>query len=284
MSEDHRPGPPPETCNATVGESSSQPRSRVKQAIQKFAKGFIKKLSKWFKRSRNPTSAVQNTDLQGASSNQNIEDMSHPHLSADNNHPASSENPSGCVNQGTSGEPTSKGADKLSSIEEIPGSKLVGDELQHAHQAVEHMDTVGGHAKSVASVPNKAQAGLAAMDNFQTTYLQPLKIFDTVIGTLSNVHPYAKMALGILSAAAKIILTQAERDESVDRLLQKIDEVYNFITQDENLSKVESMHDVIGKIAQQTLECARFIREYSETKNFCESSEHRIRTLILRLL
>jgi hypothetical protein len=56
------------------------------------------------------------------------------------------------------------------------------------------------------------------------------------------------------------------------RLLQKLDEVYGFITQDDNLAKIESMRNVVGKIAQQTLECARFIRDYSETKNFCESS------------
>ncbi|KAG2063609.1 hypothetical protein BDR04DRAFT_1163516 [Suillus decipiens] len=76
------------------------------------------------------------------------------------------------------------------------------------------------------------------------------------------------MALGILSAAGKIIIAQAERDQSVDRLLQKLDYVYDFIAQDENLSKVESMRNVLGKIAQQTLECARFIRDYSETKSF----------------
>jgi hypothetical protein len=49
-------------------------------------------------------------------------------------------------------------------------------------------------------------------------------------------------------------------------------EVYRFITQDDSLSKIESMRDIVGKIAQQTLECARFIREYTKTKSFCELS------------
>jgi hypothetical protein len=30
------------------------------------------------------------------------------------------------------------------------------------------------------------------------------------------------------------------------------------------------MHAVLGKISQQTRECAHFIRKYSETYNFCE--------------
>jgi hypothetical protein len=84
--------------------------------------------------------------------------------------------------------------------------------------------------------------------------------------------------------SVQIILAQAERDQSVHSLLQKLNQVYGFITRDDNLSKIESMHDVVGKIAQQTLECARFIREYSETKSFCESSDYCIRIWILYLL
>ncbi|KAG1848589.1 hypothetical protein C8R48DRAFT_729834, partial [Suillus tomentosus] len=34
------------------------------------------------------------------------------------------------------------------------------------------------------------------------------------------------------------------------------------------LGQIPSMGDILGQISQQTLECARFIRDYSETKNF----------------
>jgi hypothetical protein len=63
----------------------------------------------------------------------------------------------------------------------------------------------------------------------------------------------------------------------------KLAEVYRFMTQGDSLGKIESMRDIVGKIAQQTLECARFIREYSETKSFCESSGYRISHLHLIL-
>ncbi|KAG1870459.1 hypothetical protein C8R48DRAFT_670822 [Suillus tomentosus] len=236
MSRDHTIDPPPKACEATVREGSSGPRSRVKQTIQKLAKGVTKKLPKLSKAFRSRIPAIQNADLQDPSLNQNIEETS--------------------------------------------GPKSAGAELQGAREASEHMKTFGGRAKSVTSAAANAPAGLAAADGFQTNCLQFLKNSDSAIEKIANVHPYAKMALGVLSAAAKIILAQAKRDESVDRLLQKLDEVYGFIIRDENLSKVESMHDVIGKIAQQTLECARFIREYSETKSFCESLDYRIRTRI----
>src|SRR6267154_3048778 len=85
-------------------------------------------------------------------------------------------------------------------------------------------------------------------------------------------------ALGSISRSAvvigpvQIILAQADRDQAVDDLLKKLEEVYGFMTQDKTLDQIESMHNIVAQITQQTLECARFIRDYSEMKNFCESS------------
>jgi hypothetical protein len=94
------------------------------------------------------------------------------------------------------------------------------------------------------------------------------------------------MALGVLSCAAKvciiflsfiaqqsfvqIILAQADRDAAVPELLKKLHQVYTFMAQDQMLSQISSMRIIFGQISQQTLECAQFIKNYSETKNFCE--------------
>ncbi|KAG2363200.1 hypothetical protein BDR07DRAFT_1282860 [Suillus spraguei] len=86
-----------------------------------------------------------------------------------------------------------------------------------------------------------------------------------------QLHPYAKMALGVLSCAAKIIIAQVDRDDAVLELLKKISEVYSCITQDKTLQKISSMRNILAIISQQTRECANFIKNYSETKNFCES-------------
>jgi hypothetical protein len=69
----------------------------------------------------------------------------------------------------------------------------------------------------------------------------------------------------------QIILAQADRDAAVFKLLKKVCEIYSFVMQDEMLDKISSMHAILGKISQQTRECAHFIKNYSETKNFCES-------------
>ncbi|KAG2356035.1 hypothetical protein BDR07DRAFT_1424363 [Suillus spraguei] len=52
------------------------------------------------------------------------------------------------------------------------------------------------------------------------TYLEPLRIFNKVISEIGDVHPYAKMALSVLSCAAKVILAQVGRDAAVLKLLE----------------------------------------------------------------
>jgi hypothetical protein len=68
----------------------------------------------------------------------------------------------------------------------------------------------------------------------------------------------------------QIILAQADRDTAVLQLLEKLGDVYSFVTQNQKLSQIESMIAILGKISQQTRECAHFIENYAETKNFCE--------------
>ncbi|KAG2029149.1 hypothetical protein BDR03DRAFT_1096314 [Suillus americanus] len=269
MNEDHRPEHPPEPSQsreATTGESSSQPRSGFRQTLQKFKKNATKKISKRFKRSHNQKPAVQNADHEGASLNQDIEDMSRLHPS-DGDKPATPENLGGCGTQEASGGPTSKVQAAPSGVE-IPDPQSVDAGLRDAREGMESMRLLGKHSTAVASTAKDGPKDLDAADNFQTTYLQPLRVFDTVIGDLANVHPYAKVVLSVLSTASKIILAQTERDESVQSLLKKLEQIYDFMSRKDTLGQISSKRSIAGRIAQQTLECAGFIRDYSEKKSF----------------
>jgi len=53
-----------------------------------------------------------------------------------------------------------------------------------------------------------------------------------------------------------VLYHQADRDQAVDDLLKKLEEVYGFMTQDKTLDQIESMHNIVAQIAQQTLGCA----------------------------
>jgi len=95
--------------------------------------------------------------------------------------------------------------------------------LHNAKQAVKGMNLLSKPVESGVSAAQNTPAALEDVYNVQDTYLQPLRIFDKVIGELadvwphsssvwnrtnavSQVHPYAKIALGVLSCASKVRL------------------------------------------------------------------------------
>ncbi|KAG2063732.1 hypothetical protein BDR04DRAFT_1235430 [Suillus decipiens] len=196
MSEDHRMKPPPEASEspaseskeATPGDWESLPRSRFRQALQKF-KNVIKKVSKPFKRSRHRTAVVQNADHEVTSSNQNVEDVSRLHPS-NGDKSSTSEHLSDSVNQGAPAEPTSKVLNTPPGVEETPDSQLVDAQLRNVRGAKD------------------GPKDLPAADDFQTTHLRSIRIFDTVIKGLADVHPYAKVVLGMLAAASKTVINR----------------------------------------------------------------------------
>ncbi|KAG2362425.1 hypothetical protein BDR07DRAFT_1460860, partial [Suillus spraguei] len=221
----------PTTSEATGPTSSHRPRNKVGQFLGKVKENVKLRISR-SKNSRSHSPVPPN---------------------ANPNHEQSSSTPNVDVQAPTSGVELK--ADTQSA-------------LQDTGEAAKHMHLLPGPVITVDSVVQGAQGDLDAVDSFQDTYLKPLKIFDTLIAEIANVHPYAKMALGVLSCAAKIILAQADCDKAVLDLLKKISEVYSFITQDDMLNKISSMGAILAKISQQTRECANFIKNYSETKNF----------------
>ncbi|KAG2098742.1 uncharacterized protein F5147DRAFT_656018 [Suillus discolor] len=101
--------------------------------------------------------------------------------------------------------------------------------LRDAQGVVGRMTLLSGPVESGASAAQNASGDL-------DTYLQPLRIFDNVIGNIADVHPYAKMALGILSCAFKMVIAESDCDQAVHRLVYKLAEVYDFMIQDETLS------------------------------------------------
>jgi hypothetical protein len=74
-----------------------------------------------------------------------------------------------------------------SSGAEIPDLQSVDAGLRDAREGVKSMRQLGKHSTAVASAVKDGPEDLDAADNLQTTYLQPLRIFDRVVGELANV-------------------------------------------------------------------------------------------------
>ncbi|KIK26405.1 hypothetical protein PISMIDRAFT_94982 [Pisolithus microcarpus 441] len=116
------------------------------------------------------------------------------------------------------------------------------------------------------------------------TYLKPLKLFNSVVTTIANVrliirylsydlhrtqvHPYAQVALSVLTAASQLIIAQANLDYAVLQLLVKVGTTYAFLSEEETIKKIDSMRGPLAKIARVINACAQFIKDYSETTNF----------------
>ena len=66
-----------------------------------------------------------------------------------------------------------------------------------------------------------------------------------------------------------MILSQANRDESISTLLSRVGQTYELILEDRPPSKINATKDILVQIAQIIRECALFISQYSETKSFC---------------
>ncbi|KAG6329168.1 hypothetical protein ID866_9921, partial [Astraeus odoratus] len=140
--------------------------------------------------------------------------------------------------------------------------------LNVAQIATDQAQLAPSVVQKFTDVVGDANIAMNRLDAFDSMYLQPLKAFNTVLDTIANVHPYTKMALGVLSWASQMIINQVNRDTAINQLLGKIGELYQFISEDDRLKKLVSMEGVLKAMSDQVLDCARFIANYSETKGF----------------
>ena len=67
---------------------------------------------------------------------------------------------------------------------------------------------------------------------------------------------------------SKVVLAQRARDESINHLIETMADVYSFVQEAESLKKIESHKQILLHMAQQTVECGYFIRDYARNKNF----------------
>ncbi|KAI6118191.1 hypothetical protein F5141DRAFT_1096803 [Pisolithus sp. B1] len=151
----------------------------------------------------------------------------------------------------------------------VPAS--VGSELDTAQEALERMTIIPHVGQTASDLVTQADSAVANIRTFNNTYLQPLKVFSSVVNTVAQVHPYVQIALGILTAAAQSLVNQANLDHDVSDLLDTVRTVYEFLLEDDTIRNIDSMRETLGKIAQVISDAAWFIKDYSETTSFCMS-------------
>jgi hypothetical protein len=64
-------------------------------------------------------------------------------------------------------------------------------------------------------------------------------------------------------------MTQKDRDDSINQLVETMGETYAFLQEVEPLKKVRSHEAIIISLMMQTINCGYFVRDYAKVKNFC---------------
>ena len=69
----------------------------------------------------------------------------------------------------------------------------------------------------------------------------------------------------ILLNSVQAVKSQLERDKAVIELFKTMEDVYTFVDAIESLpSKLKLLEEIVGKILNQTVNCAIFIRAYTD--------------------
>ncbi|KAG2091948.1 uncharacterized protein F5147DRAFT_657781 [Suillus discolor] len=217
-----RSGPSPhiETPNEpNATERPGRPCGKICRLLGKVTNGAIKRISVSRNQYRDPVPPIVNREIVSSIPNIEVKDTPPgaeqgadlPSAPREANEAAKGMNVPGPVIPGVStAQNTPTNLKDACFIQDAPSGEKQGADpqsaLREANKAAKGMNTLSGCVTSGVSAAQNAPADLADACKVGDTYLQPLRIFDSVIRKLTDVHPYAKMTLGLLSSASKIVI------------------------------------------------------------------------------
>ncbi|KAI6153101.1 hypothetical protein BKA82DRAFT_4086068 [Pisolithus tinctorius] len=77
---------------------------------------------------------------------------------------------------------------KPATKKELKPVPAVGEDIDHAAQAFDDIAPISHLSEGTANIINDANTAFIDIQNFTDTYLEPFKVFNEVVKTLSNVH------------------------------------------------------------------------------------------------
>ncbi|KDQ60043.1 hypothetical protein JAAARDRAFT_110813, partial [Jaapia argillacea MUCL 33604] len=80
---------------------------------------------------------------------------------------------------------------------------------------------------------------------------------------ISEVHPYAKLAWHVLTSGYKVLKAQADRDQQVKELWQKVADALDFLKQVDPVAKTQVfVTSMLLAMMKQVYECCLFLQNY----------------------
>ncbi|KAG6327130.1 hypothetical protein ID866_11959, partial [Astraeus odoratus] len=129
--------------------------------------------------------------------------------------------------------------------------KKVKEDLENAQVTVQQMKDIS-NAEKANTILNMGNSTVDQLDTV-TACLRPLKEFNSVVNTIANVQT---------------VLSQTDRDQSINDLLLQISHVYSFIIENETLANINRIREPLLKIGELVRKGVQFIQNYAEVKSF----------------
>ncbi|PSR79901.1 hypothetical protein PHLCEN_2v6853, partial [Hermanssonia centrifuga] len=121
--------------------------------------------------------------------------------------------------------------------------------------------------------------------------LQKIEPFCEIVKSVSELHPYAKIALSIVNGVYTILKNQLQRNDKIRDLFMRMDSFYSAVGKDlkSRLGDGDPLIAVLQRIFVMTTECCSFIQSYASNldangfvlgalKNSFSSTDGRIKT------
>ncbi|KAF8181363.1 hypothetical protein K438DRAFT_1976089 [Mycena galopus ATCC 62051] len=124
--------------------------------------------------------------------------------------------------------------------------------------------------RSVVHIASAAEALQLGGISFSATWdplLSQVKQFTNLVQKFAEIHPYAKFAFSVLTAAFRVVNAQKERDDKFRGLIHKTTDVFDFLNR-MKVADLDGHKQTMKMLALQTTECAYFIRDYTKRKSF----------------
>ncbi|KAF9034401.1 hypothetical protein BJ165DRAFT_1563806 [Panaeolus papilionaceus] len=123
-------------------------------------------------------------------------------------------------------------------------------------------------AHSASGRAQTATLNLTTSDKWETT-IERVKWLLKICGPLGELHPYAKIAIGVISFVPEALLKQLENDQNICKLVDSMNSAFDLEPYEAYL---KDMHPnqvrILKEMLQHVCTCSNFIQEYAKNPRF----------------
>ncbi|KAF7972469.1 hypothetical protein HWV62_17886 [Athelia sp. TMB] len=148
-------------------------------------------------------------------------------------------------------------ADLSSVMDSLP---KIATSLSKSGPVTTGADALSATGGAIAGVPN---SGLVVS---LEAVMNKLQIIMNIGDEIAKIHPWASLAWNVLSVGIKLVKNNHDRNNKIVGLIQTLQSTYA-IVDGAKVVKDHRLQDVLGRIFQQTVDCAYFIQHYARHRS-----------------